>query len=92
MSYKVVHRPSRMLQDADYFSKLGEDTSIDPLMKHYLEFARQMYSKNTPHNGVINQDNLLGQWQKWTRVEQKADPASINLTLIYIPDNNIYPI
>eukprot|EP00957_Ditylum_brightwellii_P136602 10417921-Ditylum_brightwellii.AAC.1 len=56
--YKVVHRPSHMLQGADYFLRLGEDTSIDPLMKHYLDFAKQMYSKNTLHKGAINQDNL----------------------------------
>eukprot|EP00957_Ditylum_brightwellii_P165563 12603961-Ditylum_brightwellii.AAC.1 len=58
MFFTVVHRPGCMLEDANYLSRLGEDVHIDLLMKHYLEFARQMYTQNTPPKGDVNQDNL----------------------------------
>eukprot|EP00957_Ditylum_brightwellii_P123401 9408940-Ditylum_brightwellii.AAC.1 len=54
MFFTVVHRPGSMLEDANYLSRLGEDVHVDPLMKHYLEFARQIYTKNTHPRGEVH--------------------------------------
>eukprot|EP00957_Ditylum_brightwellii_P162008 12334437-Ditylum_brightwellii.AAC.1 len=47
-----------MLTDADFMSRLGENAHIDPLLKQYLVFARQIYMENTPDKGEVNKDNL----------------------------------
>eukprot|EP00957_Ditylum_brightwellii_P141881 10809066-Ditylum_brightwellii.AAC.1 len=78
MFFTVVHRTGGMLEDANYLLRLGEDVHIGPLMKHYLEFARQMYRKNTPPTGEVNQDNLPGRRKKKQRIEQES-LTSINL-------------
>ena len=42
-SFTVVHRAGRMLEDANFFSRLADNTHIDPLIKDYLSFARQIF-------------------------------------------------
>jgi hypothetical protein len=37
-----------MLEDANYFSWLGEDIHLDPLLKDYLASACQAYIYNPP--------------------------------------------
>eukprot|EP00957_Ditylum_brightwellii_P192917 14689062-Ditylum_brightwellii.AAC.1 len=84
MFFMVVHRPGNMLEDANYLSRLGENVHINPLMKHYLEFVRQMYIKNTPPTGEVNQDNLPGRRQKKQRVDRES-LMSINLAQVHFP-------
>ena len=49
-----------MLEDANYFSQLGIDIHIDPLLKDYLSFARQAYVSHPPLAGPINDQNMPG--------------------------------
>ena len=56
--YTITHRSGRMMADANYLSRLEEDTSIDPLLRDYLSFARQIYEKNKPRK---NKPNSPGQ-------------------------------
>eukprot|EP00957_Ditylum_brightwellii_P020735 1563213-Ditylum_brightwellii.AAC.1 len=91
MFFTVVHRPGGMLEDVNYFSRLGEEVHINPLMKHYLEFARQMYNKNTPQTGEVNQDNLPGRRKKKQRVEHES-LTSINLAQVHFPAGEKAPI
>jgi hypothetical protein len=56
----IAVRPGKMLEDANYFSRLGEDVHIDPLLKDYLSFGRQLYTNNPTDKGEITPDNLPG--------------------------------
>eukprot|EP00957_Ditylum_brightwellii_P015176 1143380-Ditylum_brightwellii.AAC.1 len=49
-----------MLEDAHFFSRLGENTYVDPLFKQYMLFARHMYAEETPDTWEITADNLPG--------------------------------
>jgi hypothetical protein len=44
--FTIAVRPGRMLKDANFFSRLGQDLHIDPLLKDYLSFGRQLYTDN----------------------------------------------
>jgi hypothetical protein len=63
--FTVANRPGRMLEDANYFSRIGANIHIDPLLKDYLSFARQLYTQHTPSQGEINQDSMPGRWKKY---------------------------
>jgi hypothetical protein len=39
-AFTIWHRSGAMLEDANYFSRLGADIHIDPLLKEYLSIAR----------------------------------------------------
>jgi hypothetical protein len=40
--FTIAVRPGKMLEDANYFSRLGKDVHIDPLLKDYLlPYARK---------------------------------------------------
>ncbi len=47
----IAIRPGRMLEDANFFSRLGENLHIDPLLKDYLSFGRQLYMNNPSNKG-----------------------------------------
>ena len=46
--FTIANRPGRMMEDANYFSRLRQDTHVDPLLNNYLSFARQLYESNRP--------------------------------------------
>ena len=58
--FTIVNRPGRMLEDANYFSRLAEDIIIDPILKDYLAFARQSYSKYPPKQRELTVHNMPG--------------------------------
>eukprot|EP00957_Ditylum_brightwellii_P157957 12023518-Ditylum_brightwellii.AAC.1 len=64
MFFTLVYRPGTMLEDANFLSRLGEDTHIDPLLKDYMDFARQIYVQHSPDKGKIMSDNLPGQYKR----------------------------
>jgi hypothetical protein len=74
--FTICHRPGRMMEDANYLSRLNQDTSIDPLLKDYLSFARQVYSDNVPANGNLNHENMPG------RRKRKLNPVNDNTSTI----------
>ena len=46
--FTLCHRPNRMMIDADYFSRLGIDLHIDPLLHQYITMAESQYKSNPP--------------------------------------------
>jgi hypothetical protein len=58
--FTIGIRPVRMLEDANFFSRLGENLHIDPLLKDYLSFGRQLYVNNPSDKGEVTPDNLPG--------------------------------
>ena len=62
--FTIVNRPGHMLEDANYFSRLNDNKQIDPLLKGYLEYSRQLYSKNMPDMDEITPDNMPGRRKK----------------------------
>eukprot|EP00957_Ditylum_brightwellii_P071944 5467852-Ditylum_brightwellii.AAC.1 len=78
MFFTLVHRPGTMLEDANFFSRLGEDTHIDPLLKDYMQFARQMYAQHSPDKGEITSDNLPGRCKK-QRTNAVTECTTVNL-------------
>jgi hypothetical protein len=85
--FTIANRPGRMLEDANYFSRLGEDTHIDPLLRDYLSFARQLYIKNPPGQGEITADNLPGARRKKPTIEAEHI-TTINLAHMPMPDDS----
>ena len=62
--FSIANIPGRMLEDANYFSRLGEDIHIDPLLKEYLGFARQSYVESPPASDPLNDQNMPGRRSK----------------------------
>jgi hypothetical protein len=57
-SFTIVNRTGAMLEDANYFSRLGEDINVDPLLKDYLSIARQAYITNPPSAEPLGDQNM----------------------------------
>jgi hypothetical protein len=86
--FTIAIRPGRMLEDANFFSRLGENLHIDPVLtKDYLSFGRQLYVNNLSDKGEVTPDNLPGRQIKKTRYEEE-NPATVNLANIVF-DNNL---
>jgi hypothetical protein len=62
--FTITNRPGQMLENANYFSRLGEDTHVNPLLHDYLSFACQLYTSNPPDQGDITADNLPGRMKE----------------------------
>ena len=45
---EIVHRADIYNQDADYWSRIGEDLCYDPLMRKYLELTQSIRQSNQP--------------------------------------------
>lgn len=84
--FTVVNRPGRMLEDANYFSRIHENVDIDPLLGNYLTYARHLYSKNPPPDGEITCDNMPGRRQKRKKTPASDDVLSGNLIQIKLTD------
>ena len=72
--FTVVHRPGRMLEDANFLSRLSEEVNIDPLLKDYLSFARQIYTDNTPPTAEINHQNTPGRRKRKANTSDTTTP------------------
>jgi hypothetical protein len=93
--FTITHRLGPMLEDANYFSRLGADIHIDPLLQDYLSFVRQSYIRYPPSSEPLSHDNMPGRRSKrpkptiedggapsvnFAHVEWLEDPACINIT------------
>eukprot|EP00957_Ditylum_brightwellii_P208384 15357126-Ditylum_brightwellii.AAC.1 len=78
MFFTLVHRPGTMLEDANFFSRLGEDTHIDPLLKDYMQFTCQMHVQHLPDKGKITPDNLPG-CRKKQKPNSVTESTTVNL-------------
>jgi hypothetical protein len=74
--FTIVSRTGDLLmEDADYFSRMGEDIHSNPLMSDYLSFQRQLYDDNAPDKGEVNDQNTPGRRSKKARFEEVAEPV-----------------
>jgi hypothetical protein len=46
--FTIANRTGAMLEDANYFSRLGEDIHVNPLLKDSLSIAREAYINKPP--------------------------------------------
>jgi hypothetical protein len=68
--FSIANRPGGMLEDANYFSRLGEDIHIDPLLKEYLGFARKSYVESPPSSDPLNDQNMPGRRARSTNLRE----------------------
>jgi hypothetical protein len=71
--FTIGLRAGDLMEDANYFSRLGEDIHSDPLMTDYLSFQRQLYDDNAPAKGEVNDQNTPGRRSKKARIEEVAE-------------------
>jgi hypothetical protein len=76
--FSIATRPGRMLEDANYFSRLGEDIHIDPLLKDYLGFARQSYVDGPPASHPLDDSNMPGRRAKRSAPTVDYEETKVN--------------
>jgi hypothetical protein len=89
--FTIAVRPGRMMEDANYFSRLGEDLHIDPLLKDYLSFARQQYVDNPTDKGDIKPDNLPGRRKSKKARSEPETQTTINFANLVFDRTNVCP-
>ena len=69
-NFTIVHPPERMLEDANYFSRVGEDGIVDPLRASYKDIAKFLHEQHSPENHPeeISQENMPGRKSKRKKV------------------------
>ena len=75
--FTIVNRPARMLMDADFFSCLGEDMNINPLLTEYMSYSQKLKKQNRPSDGDITKDNMPG--RRKTGQSKDLDVSLINV-------------
>eukprot|EP00957_Ditylum_brightwellii_P104294 7944545-Ditylum_brightwellii.AAC.1 len=80
-----------MLEDTNFFLRLGEDTHIDPLLKDYMQFACQMYVQHLPDKGKIMSDNLPGH-HKRQKTDSMTGSTMVNLAQVQLDWTNNTPV
>jgi hypothetical protein len=71
-AFTIVNRPGAMLEDANYFSRLGADIHVDPLLKDYLSIARQAYVENPPSAEPLGDQNMPGRRAKRRKMKSRS--------------------
>jgi hypothetical protein len=74
--FTIVSRAGDLMEDANYFSRLGKDIHSDPLMTDYLSFQRQLYDDNAPAKDELNDQNTPGRRSKKTRIVEEVDQTN----------------
>lgn len=87
--FTIINRPGYMMADANFFSRLAENLHIDPLLKNYIEIARQMRSQYTPEEGNITSDNLPGRRKRKSETNDSAPPSTLFAQLEFKDINTI---
>ena len=77
--FTITHRTRDMLEDANYMSYLADDITLDPLLKDYLSFARQMYVNHPPTEGEVNKDNMPGRRKRRSSEEISCEEEFVNV-------------
>jgi hypothetical protein len=83
-AFTIVNRTGAMLEDANYFSRLGEDIHVDPLLKDYLSIARQAYIDNPPSTEPLGDQNMPGRRSKRTKMIQESLEPTAGLDLAQV--------
>jgi hypothetical protein len=87
--FSIANRPGRMLEDANYFSRLGEDIHIDPLLKDYLGFARQSYVDGPPASNPLDDSNMPGRRAKRAAPPVDYEETEVNFARVGWNDKDI---
>ena len=82
--YTVAHRPGRMMEDANFLSRLNEETHCDPLIKDYMSFAREVYTDNKPPDGELQASNMPSR----RSAKKKENIASTSLAILQYQDSD----
>ena len=80
--FTIVHRLERMLEDANYFLRVGEDGIADLSLATYEEIAKFLHEKHSPehHPEEISQENMSGRRSKRKKVAHaERDHTSVNI-------------
>jgi hypothetical protein len=89
--FSIANRPGQMLEDADYFPRLGGDTHVDPILKDYLSFACQVYFDGPPSSDPLNDQNMPRRRAKRTKTEDTdEESAEINFAQFEWEDHMIH--
>jgi hypothetical protein len=89
--FTIAVRPGRMMEDANYFSRLGEDIHIDPLLKDYLSFARQQYVDNPSDTGDVTPDNLPGRRKSKKPRSEETTQTTVNFANVVFDNSSNTP-
>ena len=64
--YSINDRPCGMLADADFFSRLAQNIHIDPSMKDYIVYSRNLHNEASPPiNKIIYRDGEIGRFHQY---------------------------
>jgi hypothetical protein len=85
--FSIANRPGRMLED--YFSRLGEDIHIDPLLKDYLGFAQQSHVGGPPASDPLDNSNMPGRRAKRSAPTVDYEETEVNFARVEWNDKDI---
>jgi hypothetical protein len=77
--FTIANRTGVMLEDANYFSRLGEDIQFDPLLKDYLSIAREAYLNSPPSIDPLGDQNMPERRSKRAKTSDKEQAIGLNL-------------
>jgi hypothetical protein len=77
-----------MLEDVNFFSRLGKDIHINPLLKDYLSFGRQLYASHPADKGKVTPENLPGRRKSKKLKQEDVNPSTVNLANLVFNDRS----
>ena len=87
--FTIVHRPGKMMEDANYLSRLNADSTIDPLLKDYITKAATLHKDSEPPSGEINKDNTPGRKKKKQKLNPNISPSTNYANILW--DEEVIP-
>jgi hypothetical protein len=78
-----------MLEDTNFFSRLGEDLHIDPLLKDYLSFRCQLYVDHPADRGEFTPDNLPSCQKNKKSKQEDIHSETVNLANLVLDTTSI---
>ncbi len=92
--FTIEHRPERMLEDANYMSRINQDKQIDPLLKDYVTMANELYSDHKPPTDEeVQPENMPGRRpvKKAKSIDTSqgimGEETQVNLALVDLSDS-----
>ena len=69
-SFTIVHRSNKMLEDANYFSRVDCDIDMDPLLHSYIKLSHKMRDEFPPDPNELSANNMPGRRKVKTNICQ----------------------
>ena len=73
-AFTIVHRGNKMLEDANYLSRISQDIHIDPLLADYEKSIQKLRGNRSSPSGSINKQNLPGRRTKHDSPDEIVPP------------------